>query len=344
MSYGSWKPYVPVSARRAKARREVAKLRKKGVEVCSVEIKGRKIVNTFWGQAWCDHLEKFSDYSNRLPRGKSYLRNGLVCHMEISKGNVEALVSGSEMYTVNVSIAPLRSKRWDSIKKRCMGQIGSVLELLQGKLSDNVMEVVTHAKTGLFPHPAEIRLDCDCPDWSSLCKHLAAVLYGVGAVLDRQPELLFRLRNVNHEDMISADISISDSPGKRRRISGDAGDVFGIDLDSGEESGTSEKTGGTIRRGRKKKSEKIPEPARIEADGTDRGKPLVFKSADVVKLRAQLGLNRVEFARLIGTSSNSVGFWESRGGQLDLRQKSRRALEKAIGLGKSEARRKLSLM
>ena len=338
-----WKSYVPASARRAKAQRAMAKLRKKGFEIRPVEIEGRKIAKTFWGQAWCKHLEKFSDYSNRLPRGKSYLRNGLVCHMEISKGNIEALVSGSEMYSVSVMIAPLGSKRWNSIKKRCMGQIGSVLELLQGKLSDNVMEVVTHPETGLFPHPDEIELDCDCPDWSYLCKHLAAVLYGVGAMLDRKPELLFELRGVNHEDMISADISISDRPGKRRRISGDAGDVFGIDLDSGGESEKpveSEKPGGPTRHGKKKKT---PKPARIKTGGTDQEKPPVFTSEDVVKLRARLGLDKTKFARLIGASSGSVTNWENSGGKLNLKKKSMRGLQEAVGLGKSEARKKLGL-
>ncbi|MCY4379355.1 MAG: hypothetical protein OXC39_05975 [Candidatus Dadabacteria bacterium] len=330
--------HVSVAARRAKAIREIAKLRKKGIEVCPVKTEGRKIAKTFWGQAWCDHLEKFSDYSNRLPRGKSYLRNGLVCHMEISEGSVEALVSGSQMYTVSVSIAPLRSKRWDAIKKHCMGQIGSVLELLQGRLSDNVMEIVTHAKTGLFPHPSEITLDCDCPDWSSLCKHLAATLYGVGAMLDSQPELLFKLRGVSHEEMISADIPISDSPGKRRRISGDAGEVFGIDLDSDEESGASKKTGEAKRRGKKRK---MPEPARTEADGAGRGRQPVFKGIDVVKMRARLGLDRSQFARLIGTSSSSVRAWENSAGQLNLRKKSVRALKRAVGMKISQARKEL---
>ncbi len=338
--YGTWKPQASVSARRAKARREMEKLRKRGIELHPVEIEGRKIARTFWGQAWCDHLEKFSDYSNRLPRGKSYLRNGLVLNMEISEGEIRAIVSGSDLYEVSVSITPLPPRRWDDIKKRCMGQVGSVLELLQGKLSDNVMGVVTHPETGLFPRPGEIRLDCDCPDWSSLCKHLSAVLYGVGATLDRQPELLFRLRGVNHEDMVGADIPMPGSQGGRRRISEDVGDVFGVDLETGEGEAGGAAAERTLRPARRKKSEKPPNPART---GNGRSEPSVFRGEDVVNLRGRLGLNTAQFARLAGVSVSSVRLWESREGRLDLRRKSVRALEKSASLKKSEARRKLGL-
>ena len=126
-------------------------LRKKGVDIQPVTIKGRKIASSFWGEAWCEHMESFSDFENRLPRGRTYVRNGSVCHMAVTKGEIEAKVSGSELYTVKVSIKTLPGKKWTAIKGRCSGQIGSLLELLQGKLSDHVMEVVTDRKEGLFP-------------------------------------------------------------------------------------------------------------------------------------------------------------------------------------------------
>ena len=160
---------------------------KKGVDIQPIEIEGRKIVRSFWGQAWCDHLESFSDYDNRLPRGRTYVRNGSVCHLAIKKGQVEAKVMGSELYNVQVGIDTLSQRRWNAIKKQCSGQIGSLLELLQGALSDNIMLVVTDRDKGLFPKPAEIHFDCDCPDWAGMCKHIAAVLYGVGARLDNDP-------------------------------------------------------------------------------------------------------------------------------------------------------------
>jgi uncharacterized Zn finger protein len=232
-----WAPYVSVAERRRNAQKEMAKLRKKGVGIQPIEIDGRKIARTFWGQAWCDHLESFSDYANRLPRGRTYVRNGSVCHLEIAKGRVKAIVSGSDLYEIEVNIKPLVPKQWTHVKRRCAGQIGSLLELLQGKLSSSVMGVVTDRKEGLFPSPREISLDCDCPDWATMCKHVAAVMYGVGARLDEQPELLFLLRGVDHEELITADAAIDGVTGRRsgrKRIAeDDLADVFGIDLAAG---------------------------------------------------------------------------------------------------------------
>ena len=236
--YYGWRPYVPVAERRRRAMKKMEALRKKGVDIQPVEIEGRKIAKTFWGQAWCDHLESFSDYENRLPRGRTYVRNGSVCHLAIAKGKIEAKVAGSEIYNLRVQIKTLPTKKWSAVKRRCAGQIGSLLELLQGNLSDNVMEVVTDRASGLFPLPGEISFDCDCPDWAVMCKHVAAVLYGVGARLDEKPELLFKLRGVNHEELIETDagaaLSAATSSGKSKRLAAtDLGDVFGIDLDPG---------------------------------------------------------------------------------------------------------------
>ncbi len=230
-----WPRYVPVAERRAKAALQMLARRKKGIIDQPVVIEGRKIARTFWGEAWCSHLEKFSDYENRLPRGRTYVRNGSVCHLTISKGKVEALVIGSDLYKVSINIKPLSQKRWQQIQKRCAGQIGSMLELLQGRLSNNVMGIVTDKENGLFPSPREIELGCDCPDWAEMCKHVAAVLYGVGARLDHHPELLFELRNVDQQDLITAELEIesaTSSQGKRRRLAG-AGlsDVFGVDIE-----------------------------------------------------------------------------------------------------------------
>ena len=235
MAWEQWAPYVPVAERRRRAMRKMESLRKKGVDIQPVRIEGRKIAKTFWGEAWCNHLESFSDYENRLPRGRTYVRNGSVCHLAIAKGKIEAKVSGSEIYSLRISIKTLPGKKWNAVKRRCSGQIGSLLELLQGSLSDNVMEVVTDRENGLFPHPDEITLDCNCPDWAVMCKHVAAVLYGVGARLDEKPELLFKLRGVDHEELIAADaeaaVSAATSKGKSKRLdAGDLSDVFGIDI------------------------------------------------------------------------------------------------------------------
>ena len=234
--YHRWRPYIPVSRRRAEAKRTVTALRKRGVDIQPVEIEGRRIARTFWGEAWCDHLESFGDYENRIPRGRTYVRNGSVCHLDISRGKVDALVSGSEIYSVTVRISPLSKKAWGAVRNRCAGRIGSLLELLQGRLSDQVMAVVTDRKAGLFPKPRGIEFECDCPDWASMCKHIAAVLYGVGARFDTRPELLFLLRGVDQEELIAADteqaVAAATTRGQSRRLAeDDLGDVFGIDLD-----------------------------------------------------------------------------------------------------------------
>jgi len=229
-----WKPYVPVAERRRKAEQKMAKLKKKGVDVQPVSIEGRTIARTFWGKAWCDHLESYSDYANRLPRGRAYVRNGSVCHLAISKGAIEAMVSGSELYNIKIAIKPLPAAKWKRLKAACAGRIGSLLGLLQGDLSDELMAVVTDRDKGLFPAPKEISLACDCPDWADLCKHLAAVLYGVGARLDEQPELLFKLRGVDHEELIDtgADAVLTGVAGDPSSdLAGDdLSAIFGIDL------------------------------------------------------------------------------------------------------------------
>src|SRR6516162_3924820 len=199
----SFRPYVAVAERRARAAREVAKRRKRGQNITPVVIEGRTIAHTFWGKAWCDNLESYSDFANRLPRGRTYVRNGSVIDLEITAGEVKALVSGSDIYTVAIKVAPVPKTRWKSICRDCAGAIDSLVELLEGRFSKGVMERICQQKSGLFPSPREIELSCSCPDWAEMCKHVAAVLYGIGARLDHDPELLFRLNQVNEHDLIA---------------------------------------------------------------------------------------------------------------------------------------------
>jgi uncharacterized Zn finger protein len=198
-----WAPYVPVAERRRKALNKMEGLRKKGQVISPVTIEGRTIVKTFWGKAWCENLESYSDYENRLPRGRTYVRNGSVLDLQVAPGRIKALVSGSSIYTVEVKIHPVAQPRWQSICADCAGSIDSLVELLQGRLSKGVMERICQQQAGLFPSPKEIELSCSCPDWAEMCKHVAAVLYGIGARLDEQPELLFRLREVDEKELIA---------------------------------------------------------------------------------------------------------------------------------------------
>ncbi len=201
-----WYPrYVPVGLRRARALVKMRELREQGMKVQPVELRGRTIAGSFWGRRWCEHLESFSDYANRLPLGRTYLRNGSVCHLAIGAGRVEAMVAGQDIYRVVVRIRRLDRPSWEAIRTACAGRIGSVIDLLQGRLPDRVMDVFTHRDTGLFPKPGEIEMTCDCPDGAAACRHAAAVIYGVGSRLDDSPELLFHLRGVDEAELITAD-------------------------------------------------------------------------------------------------------------------------------------------
>ncbi len=198
-----WPAYVPVAERRRKARLAMERLRKKGHTVSPVQIEGRVIANTFWGKAWCDNLERYRDYEHRIERGRTYVRNGSVVDLQIAPCEVTATVSGSRLYNVNIKIADVPTRQWASICADCAGGINSVVELLQGRFAQGVMERICRQGDGLFPTPAEIRFSCTCPDHASMCKHVAAVLYGIGARLDVRPELLFHLRAVDQSDLIA---------------------------------------------------------------------------------------------------------------------------------------------
>ena len=240
MGWGFYAPYVPVAQRRANALREVRRLAAKGKQVSPVEIAGRAIASTFWGKAWCDNLESYSDFSNRLPRGRTYVRNGSVVDLQIEAGKITSMVSGSSLYRIAIQIRPLAVPRWKKLKQQCSAGIGSVVELLQGRLSTSVMTIMTSRDSGLFPAPAEIEMSCSCPDWAGMCKHVAATLYGVGNRLDREPQLLFKLRQVDHLDLIAqAGQPAPQLKGKgRETIAKDQlADVFGIELETEGQTG-----------------------------------------------------------------------------------------------------------
>lgn len=203
MSYFEWPPYVPAAEKRRRAGRELAKLRKRGQSIAPVTIEGRTIAKTFWGKSWCSNLDRYSDYASRLPRGRTYVRNGSVLDLRIEKGEVVAMVAGSSLYKIKITIAPVPAGRWKAICRDCAGGIDSLVELLQGRLARGIMDRVCREGDGLFPSPGEIKLSCSCLDWADMCKHVAAVLYGVGARLDEKPQLLFVLRGVDENELLA---------------------------------------------------------------------------------------------------------------------------------------------
>ena len=238
---GGWDyytPYVSVAEKKAHGARALAKLLKKSkrtAEPVMIAHRKHQLTTTFWGQAWADNLEQYADLANRLPRGRTYLRNGSVLDLAIVGGRVEAYVAGSELYRVTIGIAPLAKRRWRRVVTRCTGRIGSLVGLLRGELSDDVLAVLTHAKDGLFPEPREMTLGCSCPDWADVCKHVAAVLYGVGIRLDARPELFFVLRQVDQAELLGSATAGAVSrarPAAGNRIADDRlSAVFGIELE-----------------------------------------------------------------------------------------------------------------
>ena len=222
---------------RADVALEIEKRRKRG-EVFEpvVAPKGNKLAVSFWGQAWQRHLEGYADYESRLPRGRSYLRAGNVYNLAIEPGEVTAEVAGNALYDVMVKIRPLTPSDWQEIKDKCAGQVGSLLDLLGGKLGDGVLKIITDREEGLFPRSKEIKIICSCPDSAGLCKHAAAVLYGVGLKFDADPALFFKLRAVNPEELLSLATDVvgqEPASGEAQVIANeDISTLFGIEMDS----------------------------------------------------------------------------------------------------------------
>jgi uncharacterized Zn finger protein len=264
--------YQTVASKRLRAERDLARLRKADAAMAPIVIEGRKIASTFWGEAWCDNLERYSDFANRLPRGRSYVRNGAVIDLRIAPGIVSALVSGTDVYDVRVQVAALPTRRWRAVRQDVSGTIDSVIELLQGRLSDQVMTRLCAEGTGLFPSPREISFSCSCPDWASMCKHVAAVLYGIGARLDHAPALLFTLRQVEADELVggagaraAAGLARPGSKaGTARKVVEESAlaDVFGIDIVGAGAKGTTKRAKGGTRAAKKPKTRRKRRAAR----------------------------------------------------------------------------------
>ena len=248
--YGDYPKYVTVAERKKKAERAVEKLRKRNPDIAPVRIEGRTIARTWWGKSWCSNLERYADFANRIDRGRSYVRQGAVLDLRLTGGKIAALVQGSASspYTVKVTIAPLTDEIWQEMVKACIGKIDSLQELAAGKLPKALAELFTLKGKGLFPSPKEIHFSCSCPDGAWMCKHVAAVLYGIGARLDEDSALFFSMRNVKMGELITHSIAeksrdmidkaVGSGAGRRsRRVIAPDADLsgkFGVDIDSGE--------------------------------------------------------------------------------------------------------------
>ncbi|MBW2208808.1 MAG: hypothetical protein JRG79_18045 [Deltaproteobacteria bacterium] len=242
MGYWGFSPYVSVAEKRAKAARKLNQLKKKNPDIKPVLIEGRMaIARSWWGKSWNQNLERYADYSNRIGRGRSYVRHGAVLDLQISSGKVESLVQGSRSkpYSVSVTIKGINKKIWREIKIACGGKLDSLQELLAGNFPKTLSEIFMKQGKGLFPSPKEIEFNCSCPDWAYMCKHVAATLYGIGARLDEEPDLFFKLRKVKMKDLITGAVEdktrklLKMAKKKSERVIEDAdlADVFGIDME-----------------------------------------------------------------------------------------------------------------
>ncbi len=241
MSYYRFPEYVSVGEKREKAERKIRQLKKKNPGIDPIIIEGRAIAHTWWGKAWNRNLERYADYSNRIGRGRSYVRHRAVLDLKIEPGTVHALVQGSASrpYEVEIDIKALPAKTWKRLIDDCRGKLNSLQDLLEGRFPKALSHLFMEESSGLFPTPKEIGFSCSCPDWASMCKHVAATLYGIGARLDRDPALFFELRQVNLDDLIGK--ALADATGSlfekaKQNNEGiiadaDLGDLFGIDMD-----------------------------------------------------------------------------------------------------------------
>jgi uncharacterized Zn finger protein len=286
-----------VAARKHSAAAEVARLRKDGRAVTPVILEGRAIARTFWGKAWCQNLERYSDIANRLERGRSYVRSGSVVDLNIAKGRVEALVRGTSLYRVAVTVEPVESARFGAIVEACAGKIDSVIELLKGRLTGAVMELIASKERGLFPEPKQIGMTCSCPDSARMCKHVAAVLYGIGARFDSDPRLLFVLRDADPGELVASaaagTLKGARSAGPSRALDGDLAGVFGIELDMGPAVDTP-----------------VPKPAKAKPPALPVKSPVPAKPATTSKRpKAAPETIRGEELAALGVPGPTVQYW-----------------------------------
>ncbi len=292
---GGWGPYVSVAEKKELGRKAAAALAKKeNREPCPVQALGRDLAKTFWGKKWCENLNRYSSIANRLPRGATYVRNGSVADLVIESGRVRAIVGGSEAYTVTIKIGTLNSSKWQSILTDCASGIETLLELLQGRFSTQVMTRLTQEKGGLFPEKGEISMKCSCPDSAGVCKHIAAVFYGVAVRLDQQPELLFRLRNVDHLELIGragTAAALDEAlgiPAQAEFAGEDLSGIFGIDLELAGAGDSVKASESKVSRKTAKKSVKKPADKAVEKEVRQASRAGTTKAAKkVVKKTAK---------------------------------------------------------
>ena len=293
MSYFQYPPYVSVAEKRAQAKKKIRQLKKKNPDLSPVIIEGRTLAHTWWGKSWNANLERYADYGNRIGRGRSYVRHLAVLDLQIGRGKVDALVQGSrnKPYSVEILIKTLPESHWKTITSACVDKLDSLQDLLAGRFPKSLSHLFMQKGRGLFPSPKEIQFSCSCPDWAYMCKHVAAVLYGIGVRLDQDPSLFFQLRQVNMDDLITKAlketteqwIDKAEKTATPTIAESDLGAVFGIDMESMPEFNRRPPKG--AKSVNKKKSKRAAQPAKHQPRPKANIKPVDEKKRilDLVK-------------------------------------------------------------
>lgn len=307
MGYWEFPKYVTVAEKKAKALKKLEKLKKKNPNIKPVVLQGKTLARNWWGKSWNKNLERYADYENRIGRGRSYVRHGAVLDLQITRKKISALVAGSAArpYNVEISIEPITKNRWGEIRRQCEGQLQSLQDLLAGKFPESLADIFFSQDKGLFPSPKEIKLDCSCPDWATMCKHLAATLYGVGARLDEDPSLFFTLRGVDTGELIaqavedSAEKLVAKAGKKSGNVLDDdnLSDIFGIDMDDVPDFS--------------KKKAKKPSAARSKKSATER-KVAPGKGAEHASRKPKIrpGTATAHVVEVITASGNGISMGE----------------------------------
>ncbi len=324
-----WFPHQrTVAQRRVANERMLRDLRAAGHELHPVPA-GQAKPGSVWGRRWCAHFNLFADFHNRLSRGRSYVRHGGVLHLELSAGKIVALVAGTDLYEVAITVAPLPEARRRRIRETCAGRIDSLLELLSGRLDAGVMDQVTDPRDGLMPQRQELELKCSCPDWAVMCKHLVAAITAVGLRLDQEPELLFRLRGLDPGDLVAGGavvIAGGEAALGTTLADEDLGGIFGIEVDLAPVAAVAQ-------------PEPEPKPAarrrggQVRKKASPRGKKRFAPTGELVRgLREDFGLEVAELADVLGVSAGTVYRWERIDGPLVFRGRGEDALRRLAEL------------
>ena len=148
---------------------------------------------SWWGRRWIQVLEGF-DIGSRLTRGRKYARSGQVLSIEVEPGIIRG----------KVQVKTLSGRTSKALAKTLATRAMFAAQLLRGEMPANIEEAFRGTGGTLFPEKrGDLKTECSCPDWSNPCKHIAAVYYLLGEAFDNDPFLIFRMRGIERDRLLS---------------------------------------------------------------------------------------------------------------------------------------------